>query len=161
MTRTCRAETYRIKSTVYHALSSFCDSLTTSSTTTEANRVFELLTLFDHILTAECPPASTPIAMLQTSTDDITCDFCGADIFQSFFECRHCTLSGEPSLCGNGLALCPACFSDGRHCLCPMMGPMQVRNFGSLLDERRKAVSTLKTYTEVNGLQEFNVLPEE
>ncbi|KAL5489802.1 hypothetical protein ACEPAI_4634 [Sanghuangporus weigelae] len=51
--------------------------------------------------------------------DGLTCDFCGADIFQSFFECRRC-FNGE-----DNLIVCPGCYIEGRTCDCTIMTPTQ------------------------------------
>lgn len=55
----------------------------------------------------------------------LICDFCGGDIFQSFFECKNCR--GEPSPgeeCEN-IVICPGCFVEGRSCVCKIMTPVQ------------------------------------
>ena len=74
------------------------------------------------------------------------CDFCGADIFQSFFECRACRASelggsntGAELQAGDGLLLCPGCYVEGRSCQCEEMTPMQCRPFDSLLQDRNHA----------------------
>ncbi|KAL5532641.1 hypothetical protein ACEPAF_4415 [Sanghuangporus sanghuang] len=62
------------------------------------------------------PSISAP-AMLYH--DGLTCDFCGADIFQSFFECQRC-FNGE-----DNLIVCPGCYIEGRTCSCTIMTPTQ------------------------------------
>ncbi|KAF9053810.1 hypothetical protein BDZ89DRAFT_295071 [Hymenopellis radicata] len=148
--RACRLETYRIKLVVYHALRHFTDSLTSTNSEDDASKVFALMPLYDHILKLEAPPVHfTSLTLLRAPVSDLTCDFCGADIFQSFFECRGCIVpvSGTSEESGDGLTLCPACYIDGRQCLCPVMRPMQIRDFEGLLHDRRRALEALEKYS--------------
>ncbi|KAI8998664.1 hypothetical protein BD414DRAFT_453628, partial [Trametes punicea] len=75
----------------------------------------------------------------------IACDFCGADLFQSFFECKRCwTSEGALQLqVGDGLLLCPACYVEGRSCDCGEMEPAQCRPFDTLLFDRNQAMQVL------------------
>ena len=75
---------------------------------------------------------------------NLACDFCGADIFQSFFECRRCRSSDDDLQLGDGLLICPACYVEGRTCLCEDMQPLQCRPFSVLLDDRNRAVEALR-----------------
>ncbi|KAI0374859.1 hypothetical protein BV20DRAFT_397091 [Pilatotrama ljubarskyi] len=91
---------------------------------------------------------------------NLACDFCGADIFQSFFECKQCR-TPEPGVMpqvGDGLLLCAACYVEGRICECEEMEPVQCRPFEVLLSDRNlaaKAVSALLPPDEdVQELQE-------
>ena len=70
--------------------------------------------------------------------DGLTCDFCGADIFQSFFECRRCT-NGE-----DNIIVCPGCYVEGRACICEIMTPKQQFPMDLLFEARRKAQEALK-----------------
>ncbi|OBZ75450.1 hypothetical protein A0H81_04353 [Grifola frondosa] len=80
---------------------------------------------------------------------NFACDFCGADIFQSFFECRNCAaiaegdIQQEPSL-GDGVWFVPSCYVEGRSCLCEDMQPAQCRPFDSLLRDRNQAAEVLR-----------------
>ncbi|KZT56402.1 hypothetical protein CALCODRAFT_555925 [Calocera cornea HHB12733] len=68
----------------------------------------------------------------------LSCDFCGADIFQSYFECRDCDEDGnEP------VTICSACYVEGRSCVCEVMQPVHVRPFKMLLEARNTAVAVL------------------
>lgn len=76
---------------------------------------------------------------------NIACDFCGGDLFQSFFECQTC-LPKETDLTaghGDGLLICAACYVEGRSCLCGDMYPVQIRPFETLLRERNRAAIVL------------------
>ena len=76
------------------------------------------------------------------SVEHCTCDFCGADIFQSFFECPGC--SGEANLVTPGsILICTACYSEGRTCLCGRMEPAEIRPFSSLLSDRNRVAKIL------------------
>ena len=76
-----------------------------------------------------------------TSHDTFVCDFCAGDIFQSFFECRHCCdADGEPC------HLCPGCYVEGRNCECGRMEPMQTRDFEQLITLRDEAIRAIAAY---------------
>ncbi|TBU37938.1 hypothetical protein BD309DRAFT_875388 [Dichomitus squalens] len=81
----------------------------------------------------------------RVSACNFACDFCGADIFQSFFECREC--SAAPEECtrpGDGLLICPACYVEGRSCACDRMEPVQCRPLQILIDDRNRAAAVLR-----------------
>lgn len=73
------------------------------------------------------------------------CDFCGADIFQSFFECRKCVRSseGDKLSIGDGLLICPSCYVTGRTCRCGHMQAAQVRPFEDLFQARQAGWDTV------------------
>ncbi|KAK0451024.1 hypothetical protein EV421DRAFT_1899252 [Armillaria borealis] len=161
--RVCRRETYRIKSTIYHALHRSRIELEdlirgdrSRRTKVVANRLSTLLRLFDYILTNECPPENIQIPTIsETSGCDendedvhVVCDFCGADAFQSFFECHTCVPSNPESSAiathGNGYTICPACYSEGRSCRCETMKAVQCRPFKVLVQERQKTIKVLR-----------------
>ncbi|CAL1704721.1 unnamed protein product [Somion occarium] len=76
---------------------------------------------------------------------NLMCDFCGADIFQSFFECRDCGPEFvERWGTGNGLLICPFCYVEGRTCACGSMEPSQCRPFEQLIRARNDAQVVLK-----------------
>jgi len=84
--------------------------------------------------------------------DHITCDFCGADIFQSFFECSHCVeqnpLEGsETDERGESYVVCAGCYVEGRSCSCGRMNAVQRQPFDNLLCLRRNALHALHTLT--------------
>ncbi|EMD37724.1 hypothetical protein CERSUDRAFT_114359 [Gelatoporia subvermispora B] len=77
---------------------------------------------------------------------NFACDFCGADMFQSFFECRDCVKPSEvtDSLgCGDGLLICALCYVEGRSCLCEEMEPIQCRPFSDLLRDRNRTADAI------------------
>lgn len=80
----------------------------------------------------------------------LCCDFCGADIFQSYFECKRCG-GAEPvspshrgdavpatTSAAEGLIICPGCYVEGRSCACKSMDPAQRRPFEELFEERNQ-----------------------
>jgi hypothetical protein len=73
------------------------------------------------------------------------CDFCGADIFLSFFQCDSCS-SGDGS--EDPICLCPACFVEGRTCKCRSMEPVKCGNFRELLRNRNNAMLKLRDARE-------------
>lgn len=90
---------------------------------------------------------------------NIACDFCGADIFQSFFECSKCH-EGGPALArpGHGLIICPTCYIEGRSCDCQEMAPKQYRYFSKLLEDRNLAADALNAI--ISEAQRLEVLTE-
>lgn len=89
----------------------------------------------------------------------VTCDFCGADVFQSFFECRSCVdpqeLQGNRKIMpGDGYVVCGGCYSEGRSCKCQTMDPIQCRPFEELLQHRKKAYKALYSHTGDSSLLE-------
>lgn len=84
-------------------------------------------------------------SLTSEETDDrITCDFCCADIFQSFLECRVCVKNPGGVTPGYGCVVCPRCYVDGRTCQCSSMNPVQCRPFDDLLKVREEVVEVLK-----------------
>ncbi|KAJ6623520.1 hypothetical protein B0H10DRAFT_2331770 [Mycena sp. CBHHK59/15] len=172
--RVCRSETYRVKSIIYHTLrdllSNEPDSSTTPGSTTyvqmntrHSSMRFEtllhVLKLFDCVLIEEYSQDPKQLLKLlprldKSSTinpgDDenergLTCDFCGSDVFQSFFECRSCVDGGKAEL-GHGFVTCPGCYVEGRSCRCEVMEPMQCHSFDQLLQLRQRATALIKTW---------------
>ena len=78
---------------------------------------------------------------------NFACDFCGADIFQSFFECSGCSLDEDgPQRLGDGLLICPSCYAEGRTCACKQaMYAVQCRPFTDLLGNRNEAARVLQS----------------
>jgi hypothetical protein len=94
------------------------------------------------VLHTPAQPSSTS----EDTDDRITCDFCSADIFQSFLECRVCVKKPGEVTPGYGCVVCPRCYVDGRTCRCGTMNPAQCRPFDDLLKVRDEAIEVLKRY---------------
>lgn len=170
--RVCRFETYRIKSTIYHAVQRQTVDLESIGLkrlrakepggsdqaefkllkTQEESRVrtlTALLKLFQYVLSEEFHPGWRQMKRLDVETAttptaadlEISCDFCGCDIFQSFFECAKCTLPD-----GASYFICIRCYIEGRTCKCQSMQPMQVRSYQDLIQTQSKAIDVLKAY---------------
>ncbi|KAF8559799.1 hypothetical protein OG21DRAFT_1402382 [Imleria badia] len=170
--RVCRQEIYKVKSNIFHALQHFTrlaqdspEPSDSNSRPTSTENLKRLVCLFDDILAAEVSISrdSMPhVAQPDTPhTDNLHCDFCGADIFQSFFECDSClpTSSSDGSTgilpFGDGLVLCPSCYVEGRTCQCGEMQPVQCRPFSDLLEIRDRAIRAIQRidndYIEAHG----------
>ncbi|OCH88258.1 hypothetical protein OBBRIDRAFT_734811 [Obba rivulosa] len=96
------------------------------------------------------PPSTIPGTLADDHGDkqsyNFACDFCGADMFQSFFECRDCVLVQDVDAVlgnGDGLLICAPCYVEGRSCLCEEMEPVQCRPFGDLLRDRNRAAEAI------------------
>ncbi|KAF8212090.1 hypothetical protein K438DRAFT_1567794 [Mycena galopus ATCC 62051] len=174
--RVCRTETYRVKATIYHTLlqmsetvsNLLCaqpehstDSRNAIASTSQKDMLTQLdalrrtLLLFDSILIEEYSteaPNMRKLAELETKDEQIeqiTCDFCGGDIFLSFFECRSCVNGPRRAEPGAGFIVCPGCYVEGRTCACQVMCPMQCRHPDKLFQARARAVDL---FTACSGL---------
>ncbi|KNZ78408.1 hypothetical protein J132_00771 [Termitomyces sp. J132] len=169
--RVCRPEIYRVKSTIFQTLIKRRDILLSlkgqavlAPKTGDKKLISttkDLLNLFDSVLLEESPtpnrrfPCLQPITSLNhspdslvmssTLIDQLTCDFCGADIFQSFFECLSCVNAPNGSKIehGDGFVICAGCYIEGRSCKCGNMDPIQCRPFQELLAVRNKVADLL------------------
>ncbi|KAI6045681.1 hypothetical protein EDC04DRAFT_2559045 [Pisolithus marmoratus] len=174
--RVCRREIYKVKSIIYHAMEHYTRVVEQTESeielVTPARKLQQLLRLFDDVLVQEYTSQHASLAHISNTSDlesipfdPIECDFCGADIFQSFFECGKClspSSSSEEShivLLGDGLVLCPSCYVEGRTCQCGEMQPVQCRVMGDLLQNRDRAVKAIRRF-ESHAEQEFGYLSE-
>ncbi|TFK42406.1 hypothetical protein BDQ12DRAFT_676151 [Crucibulum laeve] len=110
----------------------------------------QLVALYSDVLCDEySPDYSQP---KQTShekqgyTERIACDFCGADVFQSFFECRECGERDNEGNVESGYIVCPGCYVEGRSCKHEVMEPMQCHSFDLLIRDRSQAVKTVNEH---------------
>jgi hypothetical protein len=98
------------------------------------------------------PKLSSQVLCEEPVSCNFSCDFCGCDIFQSFFECSRCALPGEEhvetfsSTLGDGLTICPSCYVEGRTCACGSMLAAQCRPFNTLYQARNDAVRVLRRF---------------
>lgn len=163
--RVCRPEIYRVKRTIYDTLVQRTTALETllndtpDSTFDSVNplckEVARLIDLFDDVLEQEY---STQHRRLRQVTnifapggDEHACDFCGADIFLSFFQCDSCSLGGGS---GDQISLCPTCVVEGRMCKCRGMEPVQGGSFRDLLRSRNNAMHKLRDAHEAKFYEE-------
>jgi hypothetical protein len=115
-------------------------------------RLSRLVQLFDRILVDEYTKEDVEVLssfnLSQSQDEHLICDFCGADIFHSFFQCN---LGDE---CSEGrnepLIVCSACYVDGRSCFCMDMSPYRLHPFTELLESRQRAIDTLKSVNDLS-----------
>ena len=134
-----------------------------------ANDVRTLLKLFQEIIQDEYHPDAEILYHIVRDFNHkvyetegypaFSCDFCGSDIFVSFFCCKDCTLSDENSSnISDGLHICPGCYAEGRSCRCgALMEPVQCWPLQILYTDYNRAVRALRSigieiFTEV-GLE--------
>ena len=164
--RVCRPETYRVKSTIHDVLLGLINDFRSLQNTNAPNssnqdrekqleflvsNIWELRVVFDRILAEEESNASTDETSpneANSTAEEIVCDCCGADIFQSFFECSTCV---EADSAEGGYVVCGGCFAEGRSCKCEIMRPMQRRSFKSLLATRKEAIQVVDEYERHRG----------
>jgi hypothetical protein len=101
-----------------------------------ASDLHRLLDLFDDVLQQEFCSDHENLPYLSYDHFGSVCDFCGSDIFQSFFHCDSC--SSQESL-----FICPACYIEGRTCKCGSMEVGQIGRFADLLGDRNKVAQAL------------------
>ena len=154
--RVCRPETYLVKSTIRYALSGLTSDLHLLAQKDEerekhlVSNIKELLDVFDHILAEEESDthSNDTLPAEENVTENISCDICGADIFQGFFECRTCV---EVDSAEGGYIVCPGCYAEGRSCKHQIMQPIQRRSFKFLLDTRKEAIQAVDMYEKRYG----------
>ncbi|KAL1674461.1 hypothetical protein EV122DRAFT_269454 [Schizophyllum commune] len=170
--RVCRRETYKVKSLVHHFLLRTAQLLedqleTDKADETVVRRLFSLIELYDHILVDEHTESHATMTHLTTSLNGdagpstsrttaidfpvLVCDFCGADIFQSYFRCSTCARPPSEAETLEDVCICAGCYVEGRTCLCENMEPMQYRQFTTLLDLRKRARSVLASFSQRYG----------
>ncbi|KZT26417.1 hypothetical protein NEOLEDRAFT_1155897 [Neolentinus lepideus HHB14362 ss-1] len=141
---------------------------TRSPTLCESRKCFqilsELLRLFDDILVEEYHPEHGKLEHVAPDSGNRlrwhhTCDFCGVDIFQSFFECRYCGSGSNEQgrVTGDGLIVCSSCYVEGRTCKCAHMTLAQRFNFDDLVEHRNEAARTLRAIAPEKGLTELSL----
>lgn len=98
----------------------------------------------------------TTIAQSESQADAYSCDYCGRDIFISFFECacpRRASSEENGATSDGDIQLCPGCVAEGRSGACagPLM-PVQRFPYSSVRDGYNNAVRTLR---ELTGSEEW------
>ncbi|TDL24859.1 hypothetical protein BD410DRAFT_64817 [Rickenella mellea] len=116
--------------------------------------------------TVESEPKSLSQTSEATEMTYMACDFCGADIFQSFFECMTCA-TPEPSrvtdgsvqvanfAAGDPIIICPGCYIEGRSCLCTKMIPRQCRLTEDLFHLHNRVADMLNSGLVVTTLPKW------
>ncbi|GJJ12739.1 hypothetical protein Clacol_006984 [Clathrus columnatus] len=146
--RICRPETYRVKLTVLRVLQAYTDRLNQSTYDDDnlAVTTLNILNYFDEILVEEWSPDHQSLPIAKNDDPDAmfmwSCDFCGADIFQSLFVCTRCSKpKAEPKY-----IVCPGCYVEGRSCRCGSenMKPYQIQQFSELIRIRNEAADALQ-----------------
>ncbi|KAF4603831.1 hypothetical protein EYR40_001003 [Pleurotus pulmonarius] len=177
--RVCRPEIYKIKSIVFYTLLRRASQLRVFCEGTQGNGaaiaadLARVVGLFASILVEEYSgPAAqfdpmTPLAeSSELSSFDpqryepkdgcLVCDFCGADIFQTYFESEICCAdSPDTSQTSkpDPFVLCSGCYAEGRSCQCQRMTLLQCYSFNDLCKELQDAIIVLGTYQTKNQLK--------
>ncbi|KAI9446092.1 hypothetical protein H4582DRAFT_2163631 [Lactarius indigo] len=175
--RVRRAETYRVKSTIHHTLRRNTALLEDLARTKGgsvgqcalqsldygafrkqlANDVQASLELFLEIIRDEYHPDAEVLGRLVNNFNhdiydtggypEFICDFCGSDIFVSFFYCKDCSLPAENSRgVRDGMHICPGCYVEGRSCRCGgFMDPVLCWPLRILYADYNRAVRALES----------------
>ncbi len=175
----CRPEVYKIKSIIFHTLLRrasqlrvFCEGAQGNGAAIAAD-LARVVGLFASILVEEYSgPAAqfdpmTPLAeSSELSSFDpqryepkdgcLVCDFCGADIFQTYFESEICC-ADSPDISQaskpDPFVLCSGCYAEGRSCQCQRMTLLQCYSFNDLCKELQDAIIVLGIYQTKNRLK--------
>ncbi|KAG9040364.1 hypothetical protein FS837_000733 [Tulasnella sp. UAMH 9824] len=102
-----------------------------------------LLPYLDQALVSEWDPNHSTFTRY-SGVQIPVCNFCGADIFQSFFECGQCialAVDAAEDLASKTYQICATCYVEGRSCKCIIMEPMQRWPFLDLLAVRNRAAA--------------------
>lgn len=135
---------YRTKQLTYEAVRGLSALLEANDSATSSTSLREetistlhiLIPILDEIINSEYDTGHASIT-LHTDTSFLVCDFCGADIFVSFFECVSCLdRDVEPH---EAYHLCGGCFVEGRNCACGGLQPKQRMRFDSIIAVRNNA----------------------
>ncbi|KAJ8699908.1 hypothetical protein PTI98_002985 [Pleurotus ostreatus] len=184
--RVCRPETYKIKSIIFYTLLQKASQLRALTERQEhgtaiAADLASVVDLFASILveeysgpapqfdpltpgTASSEPSSFDPRCYEPKDGCLVCDFCGADIFQTYFESENCCADSPDTAQASKsdpFVLCPGCYAEGRLCQCQRMTLLQCYSFDDLHKELQDAIIVLETYQTKNRLtidaQRFDV----
>lgn len=107
-----------------------------------------LVELLDIVLASEWSSYGDQIELSSTPGHAL-CDFCGADVLQSYLECKKCSSVRSDPAAPDGrdstlpYQMCAACYIEGRTCLCRNMEPVRRGSYRDLLDTRNRLVKGL------------------
>lgn len=144
-------EHYRIRTTIYKSITSLQPLRLDDG---QHYQLMSLVNLLDHILVKEYKPSCGQFHIVDRLE---VCDFCGADIFQSFFRCDSCLDSAASS---HGVTLCAICYVVSRTCHCMNMHSTQCHLLGDLLTAWNTAASALATDGNLKPRLGFNIKPQ-
>ncbi|PWN50626.1 hypothetical protein IE53DRAFT_86176 [Violaceomyces palustris] len=153
--RHCRRESYRTKEVIAASLRKVTERVSSSQSkdvAADLHLIKQLVSLYDEILADEYHPDWQTHRIIGSSDNYVECDFCGADVFQSFFECPK------------GDTLCAMCYCQGRSCDCTSsleLEPCQLVPFIDRMEIRHKAANVLNRLKEHYGLSAIEPITEE
>ncbi|KAG8927176.1 hypothetical protein FRC01_007886 [Tulasnella sp. 417] len=147
-----RLEVYRTKLLLYRSIINFTTYVNNNQDNPDAEKpvsiatdaIRRLLPYLDQVLVSEWDPNHSTFTRYSGAQIPV-CNFCGADIFQSFFECQQCIEPSEGTadedLAVGAYQICATCYVEGRSCKCVIMQPMQRWSFLDLLTVRNRAAA--------------------
>ncbi|TRM62617.1 hypothetical protein BD626DRAFT_497942 [Schizophyllum amplum] len=162
--RVGRRETYKVKALIHYLLVRNMELLenivaaerrANLSQSSIFDELMLLVGLYEHLLVDEYTKKHDTMAHLVSKDafqhfDDLLCDFCGADIYQSFFRCAGCAVEADAvgGKMDDCVSICAACYVEGRVCLCEGMNLCSIGIYDAHHVER----------TVVEGLGQFFLL---
>lgn len=118
------------------------------STSRMAAELQTLIRLFDDVLLEGYSNNHDTLSLPTNIECNPTCNYCGASLFLSYFNCAGTCLDLETDSprVYMSIRVCGPCYVEGRFCSCKEMTPMRLRDFSSMLRERNGAATTLANY---------------
>jgi len=147
----CNPELYGIRQLLYNHIQHLASPPTEgpSRNSDHPERDIEtstkLIQLFDDVLQEEYGREHDSLPLIPRTSQPPTCDFCGANLFLSVFQCMGKCGADEVSHPRNTApTVCPSCFVEGRTCICGDMSPSRLQSFSTVLEQRNLAAAAVR-----------------
>lgn len=120
-----------------------------------ANELRKLIRLFDDVLLEGYSDDHDSLFLPNHIGDNPTCNYCGASLFLSYFNCAGVCfdLETDSPRMDMSIRVCAGCYVEGRSCACKDMTPKRIRSFSHALQERNDAASVLSNYSASCSVQ--------
>ena len=169
--RLCLPEEYGVRKVIYNTMKSHASRIneflsrsspepsgscldTGSSISRVADELQKLIRLFDDVLLEGYSDDHDTLFLPDQAGHNPTCQYCGAPLFLSYFNCAGVCFNLEIEPHGDiSINVCGACYVEGRFCACRAMTPKRLHDFSNLLRERNDAANTLSNYLAPRSVQ--------
>ena len=149
--RTCNPEIYGIRELLYGHIRRLAShppkgpSRNNDHLERDIETSTKLIQLFDDVLQEEYSQGHDSLPLIPQTSQPQTCDFCGANMFLSAFQCTGKCKVDKVSHPRNATpVVCPACFVEGRTCFCGNMSPSRLQSFSTALEQRNSAAAAVR-----------------
>lgn len=148
--RTCNPELYGIRELLYGrirdlaSLSPEGPSQNGDGAEHDTRTSTKLIQLFDNVLQEEYSQDHQSLPLIDQTPHPRTCDYCDGNLFLSAFQCTgRCGIDEAAHSQNIAAMVCPACFVEGRVCICGRMTPARLRSFSTILEQRNIAAAAV------------------